>query len=168
MNHDEESVSPDVEARLARVAENEQALLASLHIILDATYLTVGPGEISEYEHIAERERYAEMAVFWYWWTANLIFNATSYEGKGDYANMLANNLALYVPGMAEIITDRWVEYEHDDSETDRIAKAELAFRRTLAHIDPRVPVPEAVGGDFVAEAVRSITELFRQHTTWT
>ncbi|KQX11203.1 hypothetical protein ASC82_20195 [Streptomyces sp. Root431] len=142
--------------------------MATLELVLEATHFTVGPGEIFEYEHVAEHERYAEMAVFWYWWTANLIFNSTAYEWKTDYADTLAHNLALNVPGVAEIISRRWVEYEHDDTETDRIAKAELAFRRTLAHIDPRVPVPEVVQGDFVAEAVGSITALFRERTSWT
>ncbi|MEU1864859.1 hypothetical protein [Streptomyces gardneri] len=164
----EESPSPEVEARYARLLENEQALTATLQLVLEATYLTVGHGEVVEYEHVAERERYAETAVFWYWWTANLIFNATAYECKSDYANLLANDLALSVPGVAEIITQRWDEYEYDDTETDRIAKAELAFRRALAHIDPRVPVPEPLRGDFVAEAVKEVTQAFRERTTWT
>ena len=164
----EESPSPDGEARYARVVENEQALIATLEIILEATYFTVGPGEIFEYEHVAERERYAEMAVFWYCWTTNLIFNSTAYEWKRDYADTLAHNLALNVPGVAEIITQRWIEYENDDSVTDRIEKAELAFHRTLGHIDPRVPLPETLRGNFVAEAVRGITARFREQTTWT
>ncbi|MFD4914779.1 hypothetical protein ACFWNR_16310 [Streptomyces virginiae] len=150
------------------MVENEQALMAALEIVLKATHVTVGPGAILEYEHVPERERYAEMAVFWYWWTANLILNSTAYEWKTDYADTLAYNLALNVPGVAEIINQRWIEYEHDDSVTDRIEKAELAFRRTLGHIDPRVTLPDVLRGKFVAEFVRGITARFREQTTWT
>jgi hypothetical protein len=161
------TLDTEQEARVRRVELNAEPLGNTVAIIGDLTMFTVGPGETEEYEHVDLDRRFVEMSIFYYWWITNLLFDATDYEWKTDYADVIASHLALRYPGIQAVLSARWLEYEGDDESASMAAKATVAAQRVLHHIDPETPVPEEFARNLATEGTRVATEWFREQTTW-
>jgi hypothetical protein len=95
------------------------------------------------------------------------MFDATDYEWKTDYAEVLAIQVAGYYPGVQAVMKARWLEYDGDDPSESMESKAARAAERVWHHMDPEMPVPQEIADGLATECTRVATEWFRERTTW-